>query len=378
MSDRTAAAATRPNIVLILVDDMGYSDIGCFGSEIRTPHLDALAAGGVRLTQMYNGARCCPTRASLLTGLYAHQAGIGHMVRDLGAPRLPGLPQRRAASPSPRPCARPATAPSCPASGTSAGSGRTDPEQIRRDAGQPGFPTPLQRGFDRFFGTLAGAGSYFNPHTLMREGGVRGRHRPPRAVGRGRDGGRLLLHRRHRALRRAGRSARGGGGRGAVLPLRRLHRPPLAPARPAGGHGPLPRALPGGLGRPAAASATPASRSWASSRRTGPSPRATPQAPDWDGLSPERRDWEDARMAVYAAQVEAHGPQRRAHRGRPCGRRAAASNTLILFLSDNGGCAEFLREDGAHGSAPPLTRDGRPDARWATGRGCSPARRTPT
>jgi len=74
----------RPNIVLILADDMGFSDIGCFGSEIRTPNLDALAARGVRFTQMYNAARCCPTRASLLTGQYPHRAGVGHMVDDRG------------------------------------------------------------------------------------------------------------------------------------------------------------------------------------------------------------------------------------------------------------------------------------------------------
>ena len=72
--------AKRPNIVVILVDDMGFSDIGCYGSEIPTPNLDKLAAGGLRFTQFYNTARCCPTRASLLTGLYPHQAGVGHMI----------------------------------------------------------------------------------------------------------------------------------------------------------------------------------------------------------------------------------------------------------------------------------------------------------
>src|SRR4051794_12093372 len=76
------SAAPPPNIVLIMSDDMGYSDIGCYGGEIQTPTLDRLAAGGVRLTQFYNTARCCPTRASLLTGLYPHQAGIGHMMED--------------------------------------------------------------------------------------------------------------------------------------------------------------------------------------------------------------------------------------------------------------------------------------------------------
>src|SRR6188768_3180451 len=81
-----AQAAEKPNIILILVDDMGFSDIGCYGSEIPTPNIDALAAGGLRFTQFYNTGRCCPTRAALLTGLYSHQAGVGHMVEDRGTP----------------------------------------------------------------------------------------------------------------------------------------------------------------------------------------------------------------------------------------------------------------------------------------------------
>lgn len=76
----------KPNIILILADDMGFSDVGCYGGEDATPHLDALAARGVRLTQFYNGARCCPSRAALLTGLYAHQAGVGHMLQQWRKP----------------------------------------------------------------------------------------------------------------------------------------------------------------------------------------------------------------------------------------------------------------------------------------------------
>ena len=94
---RAAAAASgapaQPNIVVILVDDMGWSDLGCYGGEIPTPHLDALAKNGVRFTQFYNTGRCCPTRASLLTGLYPHQAGMGHMTaprRDAAGAVLPG------------------------------------------------------------------------------------------------------------------------------------------------------------------------------------------------------------------------------------------------------------------------------------------------
>jgi len=76
---RDASGADRPNIVVILVDDMGWSDIGCYGSEIPTPNLDALAKNGVRFTQFYNTGRCSPTRAALLTGHYPHQAGMGHL-----------------------------------------------------------------------------------------------------------------------------------------------------------------------------------------------------------------------------------------------------------------------------------------------------------
>jgi arylsulfatase A-like enzyme len=79
-----------PNILLILVDDMGYSDIGCYGGEISTPNIDRLAENGLGMTQFYNTARCCPSRASLLTGLYPHQAGMGHQNQDRGHPSYRG------------------------------------------------------------------------------------------------------------------------------------------------------------------------------------------------------------------------------------------------------------------------------------------------
>lgn len=74
----------KPNVIVILSDDMGYSDIGCYGGEINTPNLDKLAVNGIRFSQYYNAARCCPTRASILTGIYPHQAGMGYMARQLG------------------------------------------------------------------------------------------------------------------------------------------------------------------------------------------------------------------------------------------------------------------------------------------------------
>src|ERR1700757_4731165 len=85
-----AASPPKPNIIVILVDDMGFSDIGCYGSEIPTPNLDKLAATGLRFTQFYNTGRCCPSRAALLTGLYSHQAGVGHMMDDDHVPGYRG------------------------------------------------------------------------------------------------------------------------------------------------------------------------------------------------------------------------------------------------------------------------------------------------
>ena len=81
-------AKSRPNVIVVLVDDMGYSDLGSFGGEVRTPHLDRLAKNGLRFTQNYNSARCCPSRASLLTGLYSHQAGIANFTGRDSTDRL--------------------------------------------------------------------------------------------------------------------------------------------------------------------------------------------------------------------------------------------------------------------------------------------------
>src|SRR5690349_14691550 len=97
LTSLSVPAAPRPNIVVLLVDDMGYSDIGCYGGELHTPNLDKLASEGVRFTQFHNTARCCPTRASLLTGLYPHQAGVGHMTeehQDAQGHKLPGYSGR--------------------------------------------------------------------------------------------------------------------------------------------------------------------------------------------------------------------------------------------------------------------------------------------
>jgi arylsulfatase A-like enzyme len=158
-SESRAGKQQRPNIVLIMADDMGYSDIGCFGGEIHTPNLNALAAGGLRFTQFYNTARCCPTRASLMTGLYPHQAGVGHMMDDRGIPGYRGDLNNR--------CVTIAEVLKQAGYGTYM-AGKWHVTRFRGPDG-PKHNWPRQRGYDRFFGTIHGAGSYYDPCSLTRD-----------------------------------------------------------------------------------------------------------------------------------------------------------------------------------------------------------------
>lgn len=154
--------AAQPNIVVIMSDDMGYSDLGCYGGEIPTPNLDALAAGGVRFTQFYNGGRCCPTRASLLTGLYPHQVGVGHMVEDLGTPAYRGNLGRNGITLAE--ALKPAGYRSYMAGKWHVTPGRpVERMRAHRDN------WPRERGFDRFYGTIRGSGSFWDPSGLVRE-----------------------------------------------------------------------------------------------------------------------------------------------------------------------------------------------------------------
>lgn len=159
-----SAYASGPNIILIMSDDVGYSDIGCFGSEISTPNLDALAGKGVRFTQFYNTARCCPTRASLLTGLYAHQAGIGHMVDDWSTK----VGEAYAGDLSRKAVTIAEVLRSAGYSTYMAGKWHvTKKTKPGSDSDRDNWP--LQRGFDRFYGTIHGAGSFYDPNTLVRD-----------------------------------------------------------------------------------------------------------------------------------------------------------------------------------------------------------------
>ncbi len=153
--------STRPNIILIMSDDMGYSDIGCYGGEINTPNLDGLAQNGLRFTQFYNGARCCPTRASLITGLYPHQAGVGHMMEDRGSDSYRGDLSKNAVT----------IAEVLKQAGYAtymSGKWHVTPYEPEDDNPDK-HNWPLQRGFDKFFGTILGAGSYYDPASLTRD-----------------------------------------------------------------------------------------------------------------------------------------------------------------------------------------------------------------
>ena len=151
-----AHAASQPNVIIIMADDVGYSDIGCYGGEIATPNLDALAAGGVRFTQFYNTARCCPTRAALLTGLYPHQAGIGHMMGDYGIEGYRGDLNRRSVT---------LAEALKPAGYRTYAAGKwhvTPGDTAAALANQKNWP--LQRGFDRFYGFMSGETDQWAPY----------------------------------------------------------------------------------------------------------------------------------------------------------------------------------------------------------------------
>jgi arylsulfatase A-like enzyme len=147
---------SRPNIVLVLADDMGFSDLGCYGGEISTPHLDELARRGARFSQFYNTARCSPSRASLLTGLHPHQTGIGILTNNDSPRGYPGNLNRKCAT----------LAEMLRDSGyATCLSGKW---HLATEMHVPNDAWPTRRGFDRFFGTLTGCGSFYKPGTLTR------------------------------------------------------------------------------------------------------------------------------------------------------------------------------------------------------------------
>lgn len=305
---------SKPNFLVILADDLGFSDIGPYGGEIETPNLSRLASEGVRFRQFYNCARCCPTRASLLTGLYNHQAGIGHMIRDLGAPSYQGYLDGN--------CSTLAESLK-PAGYRAVMSGKWH-------VGESKGHWPLDRGFDRYFGLISGASSYFEVSPGRR---MVLDNEPWEPAG---DSGFYMTDAiADNAVRMIREEA------GKPSPLLTY----LAFTAP---HWPL-HALPDDVAKyrgkymkgwdvlreerfERQRSSTLAQKQW------GLSPRDA-GVPAWSSLSRKQKEEWDLRMAVYAAQVDRmdRGIGRVLDALRQTGR---LDNALVLFVSDNGGCAE--------------------------------------
>ena len=352
-SASAAPAHARPNIVLILADDLGYSDLGCFGSEIATPHLDRLAAGGLTFTQFYNTARCCPTRAALLTGLYPHQAGVGHMVETMGKP-IPyfGFPAYRAELSD-----RAVTiAEALRAAGyhtAMAGKWHLTPFTDSK------VNWPLQRGFEKFYGIIDGFCSYFDPTSLTRD---------------------------NDAVKPEGKDyyltdAIGENAERYIAELARQPQPFFLYVAFTAPHWPL-HARPEDIAKYEGKYL----QGWDALREArhrrqielglvDPAWPLSPRdksAPAWDGVADKA--WQAHRMAVFAAQVD-RLDQRVGKILAQLRETGADQNTLVLFLSDNGGCAENL---GARrpGGAPP-TLPGGPDTYASYGGAWANASNTP-
>ncbi|SPJ26572.1 arylsulfatase [Falsiruegeria mediterranea] len=332
---------SRPNIILILADDMGFADLGCTGSEIRTPNIDALAKGGTLLSAMYNCARCCPTRASLLTGLYPHNAGIGHMGANLGTPAYQGFLRNDSAT----------IAEHLRAAGyRTLMSGKWhvagDFESRDYDSWRPGdieHPTPRQRGFDRFFGIMDGATHFFSPHYMM-EDDSRVEVLP--------DDFYFTDAITDKAITMIQDSVTDE----TPFFLYLAHTAP---------HWPL-HAHPEDIARydEIYAKGWDAIRTARHETMNGMGLFQTqwdisPRDPDVHRWSEETHtDWEAAKMATYAAMVDRMDQSIGTLVG-ALRKLGQLDNTLILFLSDNGGCAEFMAEDGWAQFYPDVTQDGR-------------------
>jgi len=321
--------AVKPNIVLILADDLGFADIGCYGSEIQTPHLDRLAERGLRFSQMYNSARCCPSRAALLTGLHPHQAGIGWMtypIPDADDAHQGYLNEHCVTIAE---VLKPAGYHTIMSGKWHIGNWYEAQQRETWTPGVPGWPIPTQRGFDSFYGTLDGAGSFFNPHMLMSQEELIRPASPDfyytDAIA-------------DNAVERIGAALDTDAPFFAYVAFTAPHWPLHALEEDVAKYEVTYR-----CGWDAIRTARHEQQKGMGliDRRWEISPRD----PDsWPFEESRYREWEAMRMAVYAAQVD------RMDQG--IGRivkllegRGALGDTLIFFLSDNGGCAEFLKED---------------------------------
>ena len=309
----------KPNIVLILADDMGYSDLGCYGSEIHTPNLDRLAANGLRFSQFYNAARCCPTRASLLTGLYPHQAGVGKMIENEGPGPYQGYLNDNCV-----------TLAEVLKSG-----GYATYMSGKWHVGEDRLHWPVDRGFDRHYGLISGAMNYFDIRKDKRPGLVRNFAKDGEAYVPPPEGFYATDAFTDFAVECIEQHEDAGQPFFLYLPY-------TAP------HWPL-HALPEDIAkyRGKYMEGWPALRKqryerlielglieddWALSDQDE-------SAADWDALDEEQKREMDHKMAIYAAQIDRMdqgiGKVMEALRRKGC-----EEDTLVMFLSDNGACHE--------------------------------------
>ena len=317
-------AAERPNIILIMSDDMGYSDIQPYGGEIKTPTLQRLADGGLRFTQFYNTARCCPTRASLLSGLYPHQAGVGHMMTDRNLPGYRGNLNRNCVT----------IAEALKPAGYStymAGKWHVTP-QVKPDGDKSNWP--LQRGFDRFYGTIHGAGSFYDPNSLTRNNTQISPYADPEYQPETYYYTDAISDHAVRYIDEHFNT-----------PVASKIEPFFMYVAYTAAHWPM-HALPEDIAKYEGAydeGYTPTRlKRLERLKELGlidPRTELPPDAEDWSKV--EHRDWELACMEVYAAMVD--------NMDQGIGRIVSKleeldqlDNTLIFFLQDNGGCAEGL------------------------------------
>ena len=353
-------ASNRPNIMVILSDDLGFSDLGCYGGEIETPNLDGLARGGLRFTQFYNTARCWPTRASLLTGYYAQQVG-----RD----ELPGVPGGSKGK-------RPAWA-------------RLLPDTLR-PLGYRSYHSgkwhidgmPVASGFDRSY-YLRDQGRFFNPKVHWEDD----RKLPPIEPGTGYYATTAIADHAIKILQEHSKADRGQ----ALLLLPGVYRTPLPSPRPARGHLPLPRPVSTRLGSnspgPVAADPGDGHRLRSAPRtgtRRGPirefpgtlealGPGEVNRPLAWSQLTVRQREFQAVKMAIHAAMI--HRMDREIGRVLDQLRRMDAfENTLILFLSDNGASCELIVRSGGHDSG---AEPGSADTYLCLGPGWSTVSNTP-
>ncbi len=310
---------SKPNILIILADDLGYSDLGCYGGEIETPNLDALAADGLRFTQFCNTPRCSPSRASLLTGLAPHQCGIGVLTGRFGEGDYEGNLNRRCVTMAE---VLGAAGYRCYMTGKWH---LTDHDCF--DAPNGSWPT--ERGFHHHYGSLGGADSYYWPKFFYRD-----QQRLTVAATEDFYYTDAISDETVRFLHRHAVEHRGTPFFQYVAytaPHWPLHARPEDIAKYAGRFDcgwdrlraeRLARMIQLGVVAPHCQLST-----------------RDPAVPAWDNVSADEKVWQARRMEVYAAQVDCmdQGIGRIVRALKETGQW---DNTLLMFLSDNGACAE--------------------------------------